>query len=213
MVRKLLNFFFIYLFISFKNIYTFTVVINFIIIMNLKLFRKFQLLFSSITFFLTIYFFLNLTGLNIYSIQLSKFSYNFSYSFFWNWLLVVFGVILFFNSFCYITDKKINYKILISFLIYSSSVSLIFTGLLDISHQPYHDFFSFYYFICFPLGLFLLSHFNPGKLTVREWRLNLITSILLIFIPLISIPFFKGMAVAEILHSCIVFYWSFKTID
>jgi len=180
--------------------------------MNIKLLRKLQLVVSSSIFILVfLYFLLFNNQYNIYDIQLSYWGkYSYQHSIFWNLSIDILAVSMYINIISYLKSRtKLNYKKIIYFLFLIDCFALFLTGLVDMSFKI-HTYFAFFYFLLTPLLIFLLGHLNSKTISLKEWKTHIFLSVLLVLLPIIPIPFLKGLAIPELLHSSILLFWNFR---
>lgn len=179
---------------------------------NINRIRKIQMITSIVVFISVFLFCWYVTGFNLKDIQLSKWGVDTKIGIFWNMCLVLLSISIYFNTYHYIKHhKRIQYKGMLQTMFMMVSVSLFITGAVDM-HQWLHTITAVIYFFAYPLTIFLLAHFNRRHFQYKEWRYNLIVSVLMVVIPLLFFYVFPGMAIAETVHSGIVIGWNLRIL-
>lgn len=161
--------------------------------------NRFQGLITSFLFISVFILFASITKFKITDIQLSYFGAYTDYNYLWNITIMVLSVSIYYNFKNYLDSKsKIFFKyFFLDFARFMSSC-LFIVGFVPMP-SLIHTICAYFYFFFYPLFIYLFTYFNRLKLK-ESWYLFII-SLLMITLPLIAIPFFKGKAYAEILHS------------
>ncbi len=170
--------------------------------------RRIQTIISIIVFVFIFLFCWYETQFNIFDIQLSYWGVAEKASGYWNGMMMILSLSLFFNVDYYVKNhiRMIEKKIIrLSFA--SVFLSLFLTGFINM-HYYIHDLTAVYYFFLLPFTIYLMTYFNRKTIQYKEWLTNIIFSTCMIILPLIFINLFKGMAVSETIHSIIVIAWS-----
>jgi hypothetical membrane protein len=180
----------------------------------LSKFRRLQTIFSVLMFFLVLVFFTVTTNFQIKDIQISEWGTLDKVGWIFNVSLILLSISIFFNVFLYIKNhKRIIDKRLLYILFGVVSLSLFITGVFDVeTNRIIHNISAFTYFFVYPLSIFVLSHLNRAHINYREWVTHLSVSICMVFLPLMSMTFFSGMAIAEIIHIVAVMVWNIYII-
>ena len=163
---------------------------------------------SATIFLCVFFFFFSTTKFNLTEIQLSYWGANNEYSWLWNIALIIVSISFYFNFKHYIaSNHRIKVNKITNLLFYTIFISLFFTATIDMTYIL-HNFFAYIYFFSYPLAIFLLAHFNSNNLLYNEWLTHLIFSLAIIVTPLSLIPFYKGFAYPEIIHSFFIMLWN-----
>jgi hypothetical membrane protein len=64
----------------------------------------------------------------------------------------------------------------------------------------------------YPLTIFMHTHLNRRFISYKMWRFGIITSVLMMTMPLLTINF-VGLAVSEIIHIIFVIIWNIKILN
>jgi hypothetical protein len=176
------------------------------------IFRKAQTLISILLFFIVTLFFLAVSEEKISDIQISHWGTSDDFGWIFNYTLMLLSASLYINTFFYIKNQnRITKKIkeYISFFIIS--ICLFLTGFFDVDkYKILHNIFAFSYFFIYPLSIFVLAYNNRKTILYKEWTFHLITSLVMIILPIFLLSFFEGMGIGEIAHSIIVSFWNLR---
>lgn len=177
--------------------------------MNLKKFRSCQNIISSTIFLIVLCFFCYTTEFKLTEIQLSRWSANNEYSWLWNLSIIMLSFSFFFNYKNFINSyQKIEKKFTIDVLFAITTGCLFLTGVFNTSFLMLHNFFAWVYFLAAPVAIFAFAHFNAAQLPVRVWKTHLTISLLSVVAPIITLFFFNGMAISEIIHTSFIMVWN-----
>lgn len=177
-------------------------------------FRKLQTIFSVILFFFILIFFLVVTKFDVKEIQISHWGVMDNVGWIFNYGIILVSVSTFFNVFFYIKNhNRIFNKNILYVLFGAVSFLLFLVGLFPVDVNPsIHNFSAFCYFFTYPFSIFLLSHLNRKNIIYKEWITHLITSSLMVIVPLIFISIFNGMAISEMIHTLLVMFWNIRIL-
>jgi hypothetical membrane protein len=90
------------------------------------------------------------------------------------------------------------------------SLCLFLVGLFNVNYSFIHNLSAYLYFFTYPLAIFIFTYINRATLQYKDWIRDLSISIMMIILPLIFIALFKGMALAETVHTALVITWNIK---
>lgn len=174
---------------------------------NIGKIRRLQTAISVLLFFLVFIICWATTQFKITEIQVSYWGVS-DVWLVWSIGISIISVLLFFNSYFYITDNvRIKQRRVPLILFGFSCFSLLVVGLFNITHQI-HDPAAYFYFFTYPLAIFVLSYLNRADLPYRSWLIHLSFSMAMTILPFSLIGMFKGLAISEIIHSLIVVAWN-----
>ena len=175
---------------------------------NVRRFRRRQMAISIVYFIVSFIVFWRYTGFEITEIQLSYWGIG-KYGWIWNSCLVLISMSTFFNVYRYIkTHNRLHKKkYLFQYAFGFTAVCLFLTGMISMEY-PLHNVTAFSYFFSYPIIIFAMAFVNRKSLPYNEWLNHFSISIAMIIFPLLSISFFKGMAIPETIHAAIVIYWN-----
>jgi hypothetical membrane protein len=160
---------------------------------------KYQSFICSFLFISVFILFASITKFKITEIQLSHFGAYTDYNLLWNLTIMILSISIYYNFKNYLDSKsKIFLKDFFLDFAYFMSLCLFIVGFIPMPSMI-HTICAYFYFFFYPLFIYLFAYFNRLKLK-ESWYLFII-SLLMIIIPLIFIPMFKGKAYSEIIHS------------
>lgn len=169
--------------------------------------RRIQLFISIIIFIVCFTFCWYTTNFKLLDIQLSYWGIDKASAIYWNATVVIISCSLFYNIYDYIiSHPRLIFKTFISWAFFSAFLSLLLTGVINMRYYV-HNVTAFYYFFTVPIVIYLMAWLNRKKIRYREWLGHMLYSSAMIVIPLIFINLFKGMAISEITHGCILVSW------
>ena len=179
----------------------------------LKRVRRLQTIFSAIIFMAVFLFCWNITKFNILEIQLSYWGINDKASVYWNSMMIILSLSLWYNVDFYVkTHARMIEKKIIRMMFGSVFLCLFATGAINM-HYYIHNLTAVYYFFGLPLTIYLMAYWNRKAIQYKEWLWQISFSTCMILIPLVFIHMFKGMAISETLHSTIVMLWGFWLLN
>lgn len=171
--------------------------------------RRFQTISSIVIFLIVLSLCWVSAGLDITKIQLSHWSVTDPISKIWNNSLILLGISTWINQWIWLKrHRRISKKILPKILFTLVSVCLVLTGIFTVDFKILHNIFAFSYFLLYPLSIFITSYLNRSSIRWSNWVTMMITSISMITIPLVILPIWEGMAMAELAHSGCVIWWN-----
>ena len=177
----------------------------------LELIRKSQTFISIILFFFVFIFCWQVTDFEITDIQLSKWGESGLTAPIWNSIVCLLSVSIFINSMLYIKNShRVKRKTLSYALFGFISLCLFLVGLFNVNYSFIHNLSAYLYFFTYPLAIFIFTYINRATLQYKDWIRDLSISIMMIILPLIFIALFKGMALAETVHTALVITWNIK---
>jgi hypothetical membrane protein len=176
----------------------------------LNLLRKTQTITSIVIFFIVLFFCWSVNSFNIEEIQISYWGgSDLEYGWLWNGVIILLSISVFFNNIFFIKNHNRIKKKLIPYILFSFvAICLFFIGVFNLERGSLHNIPAYFYFFTYPLTIFITAFLNRGDLLYKEWYFHLMTSIVMIIIPISSISFFSGLAIPEITHSIIVSVWN-----
>lgn len=175
--------------------------------------RRLQMIVSSIAFVLIAVLCYNVTGFNITEIQLSEWGNDSSVGWLWNGMIMVVSLVLAFNVIVWIKrHQRLKFKKHFYVLFTLMSFLLFIVGLFPASAGLIHTAPAFIFFFSYPLIIFTMAFVNRRNIQYTEWLRHLMISIFMITIPLMSMTFFTGFAIPEILHIVILIYWNLSLL-
>ena len=175
--------------------------------------RRLQTIFSAIIFMAVFLFCWNTTKFNILEIQLSYWGVDNSASAYWNMMMVILSISLWYNVDFYVKNhNRMIEKKNIRLMFGSVFLCLFATGAINMHHYI-HNLTAVYYFFFLPFTIYIMAYLNRKSIQYKELLWQIVFSTCMIFIPLIFINMFKGMAISETLHSTIVMLWSFWLLN
>jgi hypothetical protein len=125
----------------------------------------------------------------------------------WNQTLMIMATSMHLNTQFLLSAEKIVKRRLLSILFTSVFVGLFLSGLINMNYEI-HNLAACYYFLSYPLSIFLFYNFNKHLMLKSERRGHLFFVISMVLLPIILILPFPGMGIAEIAHSVLVIAWS-----
>jgi hypothetical membrane protein len=176
----------------------------------LNLLRKTQTITSIVIFFIVLFFCWSFNSFNIEEIQISYWGgSDLEYGWLWNGVIILLSISVFFNNIFFIKNHNRIKKKLIPYILFSFvAICLFFIGVFNLEKGLLHNIPAYFYFFTYPLTIFITAFLNRGDLLYKEWYFHLMTSMVMIIIPLLFINFFSGLAIPEITHSIIVSVWN-----
>lgn len=176
----------------------------------LNLLRKTQTILSIIIFFVVLFFCWSVNSFNIEEIQISYWGgSDLEYGWLWNGVIILLSISIFFNNIFFVKNHNRLKKKLIPYILFSFvALSLFFVGVFNLEKGMLHTIPAWFYFFTYPLSIFITVFLNRNGLLYKEWSFHLVTSIIMIILPVSSISFFSGLAIPEITHSIIVSLWN-----
>lgn len=170
-------------------------------------FRNIQIILSSIFFFLTLFTCLYYSVNSVLDIQLSYWGLEDTIGNLWNYTLMIMATSMHLNTQFLLSAEKIVKRKLLASLFISVFVSLFLSGLISMKYEL-HNLAACYYFLSYPLSIFLFYKFNKHLMHRGEQRGHLFFVISMVLLPVLLVFPFPGMGVAEIAHSVLVIAWS-----
>lgn len=170
-------------------------------------FRNIQIILSSIFFFITLFICLFYSVNSIFDIQLSYWGLEDVIGQLWNYTLMIMATSMHLNTQFLLSAEKIVRRKVLAILFTSVFVSLFLSGLVSMQYML-HNLAACYYFLSYPLSIFLFYKFNKHLMQKDEQRGHLFFVISMVLLPIILIFPFPGMGIAEIAHSVLVIAWS-----
>lgn len=171
--------------------------------------RRIQTIVSMAIFFIVFFCCWFITGFKITEIQLSNWGTTSSVGSIWNAAVCLLSVSIFINVCVYIFyNPRMKYKKLAYCLFGLVSSFLFIVGMFDASHFLVHNVAAYLYFFSYPLVIFIINHLNKNYILYKNWLIQLVSSILMIILPLLFLWQFNGMAISEIAHTSIVVIWN-----
>ncbi len=178
--------------------------------MNIKRFRRIQTI-SSVLLFIGVFFLCwYVTKFNLMNIQLSFWGVDKDLGWIWNSCVSILAVSIFVNVFYFIkhhTRLHDKYTLFLKRMFLLTSIFLLITGAVDMSHSI-HTITAYFYFFCYPLSVFLFAHLNRKHMQYREWLTHTIFAVSMGALTLLTLKVFPGMAIPEIIHTSIVIGWN-----
>lgn len=168
--------------------------------------KKIHSVVSSILFIFLLFFCIyNANDLNIYDISLSRFGVYPKTYLIWNIGLFILGIILYVHSLRHVIKYHKDTSTSISTMFTLSTIFLLTTASVNMSYSI-HNWTAISYFLGYIISIFLFGF----KLLPSDFRIgitSIIIAILSVFLPLIGLYIFKGLAIPEIIHTLCIFLW------
>lgn len=174
----------------------------------LSLLRRVQLLVSISLFIIVFFICYKTTGFELTEIPLSQWGITHNVSWLWNGCLFILGLSCYFNIYHYLQlhpHLQFKKQFIYVFLYQCLSISLI--GVF-VSGNILHGILAYTYFFTLPLTIFLLAGFNRKRLVIKEWLFHTAVSVLMVILPLSTLFYFNGKAIAETSHSVLFLVWN-----
>ena len=176
----------------------------------ISMIRRSQTYISVLLFTFVFIFCWKTTNLDITKIELSKWGQSGFVSIIWNSAVLIFSLSIAVNSWLYMRGHKrlkhrSKFYILFAFL----PMALAVVGLFDAFSHPYiHSVAAGLYFFVYPLTIFLFAHFNRKNMQYLQWTTHITLAVLMAIAPISFMLLFKGMAIAETVHTLLVIIYN-----
>jgi len=172
----------------------------------IRLIRRSQTYISVLLFTFVFLFCWKTTNLDITKIELSKWGQSGFIAILWNGAVLLFSLSIAVNSWLYMrghTRLKHRKKFYILFACLPMALAIV--GVFDAFSHPYiHTIAAGLYFFVYPLAVFLFAHFNRKNMRYRQWVIHITLAVLMAVTPISFMLIFKGMAIAETIHTLLV---------